>query len=93
MRYRPALAAALSPVYIQNRICKVLRSQTPQCGAPYWHMLVRMTAMLAMYEKFVSKNGEQWTNLRHKLSRNGQLMRHASRQDEERVSQVLQKRV
>lgn len=46
MRYSPALATALKPVYIQNRICKVLRSQTPQCGTPNWHMLMRITAIL-----------------------------------------------
>lgn len=48
MRYNPALATALSPVYIQNKICKVLRSQTPQCGTPNWHMLMRMTAILTI---------------------------------------------
>lgn len=88
MRYRPALAAALSPVYIQNKICRVLRSQTPQCGAPYWHMLVRITAMLAMYEDSEFKDGAMQINLRHKLSGNGQLLRRSvttARHDEERV--------
>lgn len=46
MRYNPALAMALSPVYIQNRTCNVRMSQTPQCGTPYWQTLVRMTAIL-----------------------------------------------
>lgn len=51
MRYSPALAMALRPVYIQKRICKVLRSQTPQCGTPNWHMLMRITAILTIYGK------------------------------------------
>lgn len=46
IRYTVALAATLNAILTQNKTSKVLKSQGPTFGTPYWQVLIIMTVIL-----------------------------------------------